>query len=700
MRVDTESVAGAAQTSSAVRWLVGGGVFVAAFLLFLVEPIVAKELLPVLGGSAAVWITCLVFFQTALLAGYAYAHWMADRGGRGALVGHLALLTVGALSALAWGFHAYSTTRAGTAHPFLLLFQALLLTIGLPFVALASTSPLFQAWIARLKPGAIPYRLFALSNLASLLALALYPTLIEPYLRLRTQRIAWSIGFVCFVALSCWLTRTLGKSGPAAAANDPATEATRANEADSADAPRASGRDRALWFLLPMVAAMQLSAVTSYITANIAAIPLLWILPLAAYLISLTIAFQAGGRVPRGLLLRLLAVMLASLAYLLAKIDVTLPTWIAIGFFLMEVFVACLFCHVEAYAIRPQRTSELTSFYLLFAAGGAAGSFLIGVVAPLVMSANYDVPITFFATALVAVAVTWDQGWSQRLLWSVGSALLVYVIVLLHAAYQQKTLVMVRNFYGSLRVKQSELPGLYPIRTLTHGTIQHGTQIFTPELMHTPTTYYAEDSGVGLALRYCCEGRARSVGVIGLGAGTLAAYGKPGDRMRFYELNPAVLPIAQHLFTYLRDSPAQISFAEGDARASLVQEAPQGFDVLVVDAFSGDAIPLHLLTREALELYKRHLAPGGILAFHVSNQHVALEPEIALLAAAAGMQARTVQTEPLPSRGEYRASWVLVTNNQSFLSNPAVADVILLPDQKPGLRLWSDDYSSLLPLLR
>jgi spermidine synthase len=170
--------------------------------------------------------------------------------------------------------------------------------------------------------------------------------------------------------------------------------------------------------------------------------------------------------------------------------------------------------------------------------------------------------------------------------------------------------------------------------------------------------------------------------------------------MRFYELNPAVLPIAQHLFTYLRDSPAQISFAEGDARASLVQEAPQEFDVLVVDAFSGDAIPLHLLTREAVELYKRHLAPGGILAFHVSNQHVALEPEIALLAAAAGMQARTVQTEPLPSRGEYRASWVLVTNNQSFLSNPAVADVILLPDQKPGLRLWSDDYSSLLPLLR
>jgi hypothetical protein len=656
MRVDTERAAGAAQTSSAVSWLVGSGVFVAAFLLFLVEPIVAKQLLPVLGGSAAVWITCLVFFQTALLAGYAYAHWMARREGRGVFVGHVALLAVGALSALAWGFPANSTPRAGTAHPFLLLFEALLLSIGLPFVALASTSPLFQAWVARLEPGAIPYRLFALSNLASLLALALYPTVIEPYLSLRTQRAAWSVGFGCFVALSCWLANGLAKSVP--------------------------------------------GAVTTYITANIAAIPLLWILPLAAYLITLIIAFQAGGLVPRGILLRFLAVMLASLAYLLSKIDVTLPTWIGIGFFLLEVFVACLFCHVEAYAIRPRRTAELTSFYLLFAAGGAIGSFLIGVVAPLITSANYDVPITFFATALVAVVVTWDQGWSQRLLWSVGSALLVYVIVLLHAAYQQQTLVMVRNFYGSLRVKQSGIPGLYPMRILTHGTIQHGTQIFTPELMRTPTTYYAEDSGVGLALRYCCGGRARNIGVIGLGAGTLAAYGRPGDRMRFYELNPAVLPIAQHLFTYLRDSPAQISFAEGDARASLAQEAPQGFDVLVVDAFSGDAIPLHLLTREAVELYKRHLAPGGILAFHVSNQHVALAPEIALLAAAAGMQARTVQTEPNPARGEYRATWVLLTKNQSFLSNPVVADVILLPEEKRGLRLWTDDYSSLLPLLR
>lgn len=699
MKVATEL---AAQTPGAVRWLIGGGVFLAAFLLFLAEPMVAKQLLPVLGGSAAVWITCLVFFQTALLAGYGYAHGMARRAGIAALVVHLALLAVGGLSALAWGWHAHAASGAATAHPFVLVFEALLLTIGLPFVALASTSPLFQAWAARIQPGALPYRLFALSNLASLLALALYPTLIEPYLSLRTQRLAWSVVFVCFVALSVWLTIGVGKHAPASGtdADDLAWEVQEARPDEPAEAPRSSGRVRALWLLLPMVAAMQLSAVTSYITANIAAIPLLWILPLAAYLVSLIIAFEAGELIPRAILLRVLAVMLASLAYLLAKVDVTLPTWMGIGFFLIEVFIACLFCHAEAYAIRPRRRSELTSFYLTFAAGGAAGSFLIGVVAPLLTSANYDVPITFLATALVAVAVTWEQGWGQRLLWSVGSALLVYVVALLYLAYQKQTLVMVRNFYGSLRVKQSDMPGLHPTRTLTNGIIQHGTQIFTPEQMRTPTTYYAEDSGVGMALRYCCEGRARNIGVIGLGAGTLAAYGRPGDRIRFYELNPAVLPIAQHLFTYLRDSSAQISFVDGDARASLAREAPQRFDVLVVDAFSGDAIPLHLLTREAVEIYKRHLAPGGILAFHVSNQHVDLEPEIGLLAAAAGMQARMIRTEPNLSRGEYRATWVLVTNNQSFLAKPAVADVILLPDDKPGLRLWTDDYSTLLPLLR
>jgi spermidine synthase len=456
-----------------------------------------------------------------------------------------------------------------------------------------------------------------------------------------------------------------------------------------------------LWVLLPMGAAMQLAAVTSYLTQNIAAIPLLWILPLAVYLLTLICAFQFPRLLPRGILLRFLAVMLAGLGYMLAHVEVSLPLSIGLSFFLVEVFVSCLFLHSEAYALRPQRASESTVFYLFFAAGGALGSFLIGIASPLVFSFNYDLALTFFVTALLALAATWRSHWAQRLLWGTASALLLALVIMLHVAYQRNTPLAERNFYGSLRVRQSlsAHPGAL-MRTLTNGTIQHGTQIFSDQLRRTPTTYYAEDSGVGLALRFCCRGRARNIGVIGLGVGTIAAYGKAGDRIRFYEINPAVTPIARNLFTYLRESGAQISVVDGDARASLVREEPQNFDVLVVDAFSGDAIPLHLLTAQAMDLYKRHLAPGGILAFHISNQHVDLEPEIALLAKAAGMDARRVSSMANEDRGEFTATWMLLTNSSDFFAQPEVASQVHIPAEDARVHLWTDDYSSLLPLVR
>jgi predicted O-methyltransferase YrrM len=275
------------------------------------------------------------------------------------------------------------------------------------------------------------------------------------------------------------------------------------------------------------------------------------------------------------------------------------------------------------------------------------------------------------------------------------------LLFMLHVAYQRNTPLAVRNFYASLRVRQSlsDHPGA-TLRTLTNGTIQHGTQIFTSELRKTPTTYYAEDSGIGLALRFCCPGRARNIGVVGLGVGTIAAYGQPGDRIRFYEINPAVTPIAQNLFTYLRESAAQVAIVEGDARSSLSREQPQNFDVLVIDAFSGDAIPLHLLTTQAVAVYKRHLAPGGILAFHISNQHVDLEPEIALLAKAAGMDARKVSTFANEDRGEFTATWMLLTDNPNFFTQPEVASHVRQPVENPKVHLWTDDYSSLLPIIR
>jgi len=667
------------------RVLFGCAIFLASFLLFLVEPIAAKQLLPALGGSAAVWITCLVFFQTALLVGYLYAHWLARRSLWSL---HYGMLFLAAASSVAWAVH-NSGMATASQHPVSAIFTALGLSIGLPFLMLGATSPLLQVWLARLELSGVPYRLFALSNLASLLALALYPTLIEPHFTLRAQRMGWCGGFLVFAAISAILAfKTRAVTYTASVAEDESTISP------------ASPSHKLLWILLPMGAAMQLSAVTSYLTQNIAAIPLLWILPLAVYLITLILAFQFPRLLPRGIVVRFLVVMLAGLGYALSQSEVSWPLRASLPLFLLELFVACFFCHSAAYELRPERTSESTLFYLLFAAGGALGSFLIGIASPLVFRFNYDLALSFFVTALLALAVTWRAGWAQRLLWTTASALMLALVVMLHIAFQRNTPVAVRNFYGSLRVRESFAPHPGALtRTLTNGTIQHGSQIYTDELRKTPTTYYAEDSGVGLALRFCCQGRARNIGVVGLGVGTIAAYGSPGDRIQFYEINPAVAPIAQNAFTYLRESGAQIGIVQGDARTSLQQEPPQKFDVLVVDAFSGDAIPLHLLTTQAVELYKRHLAPGGILAFHISNQHVDLEPEIVLLAHAAGMDVRRVSTFENPQRGEFTATWMLLTEGGDFFAKPEVAAAAREPALNASARLWTDDYSSLLPFL-
>jgi hypothetical protein len=672
-----------------MRIFYGCAIFLGAFLLFAVEPMAAKQLLPALGGSSAVWITCLVYFQTALLAGYLYAHGLGRiRTVRATRVLHIALLAVAAALLVLVGRPDLS---GAASHPQTAIFVALTLTIGLPFLLLASTSPLLQLWLAREQHSGVPWKLFALSNAGSLLALVLYPTAIEPHLSLSVQREAWGCGFALYAmvcAAIAWRVRGRDAEPEPAAAGK-----------------RASLRAKLLWFLLPAGGAIQLCAVTSHLSQNIAAIPLLWVLPLGVYLLTFIIAFEAPPLRSMWMVTRLLIVLLAALAWMLSKTDVTIPIQISIGFFLAELFFACLFCHVQTYALRPADASESTLFYLSIAAGGAAGTIFIGIVCPMVFDANYDVALAFLATAALALIVTWGSkgkaGWGQRLLWGTGTALLLALVVMLHIVYARDALVEERNFYGALRVKETHVPpGAETVRTLLNGTIEHGTQWFAPQFRRNPTTYYATDSGVGLALRFCCGERQRNIGVVGLGAGTVAAYGQSGDRMRFYEINPLVRPIAENLFTYLRESGAQISFAEGDARISLTREAPQNFDVLVVDAFSGDAIPVHLLTTQAMAVYRRHLAPGGILAFHVSNQYLDLTPEVAELASASGMQARVVDTPAQESRGEYRATWVLVTNNAGFLAEPQVVAFARKIPAEPGLRVWTDDYSSLLPLLQ
>lgn len=669
------------------RSLFATAVFLGAFLLFMVEPIAAKQLVPVLGGSAAVWITCLVFFQTALLCAYLYAHWMARRP---RWIIYFGLLLAGLATAVGWCLRSV-VLDGGSNHPTLAVFAVLTSTIGLPFLALGTTSPLMQVWWARLHGSAVPYRLFALSNLASLLALAAYPTMVEPHLTLRAQRFAWCCGFAVFAVVTgtlAWRARSAGVSSQPS------------EDADGENAGRAPVAQKLLWVLLPMGAAMQLSAVTSYLTANVAAIPMLWVLPLGVYLLTIILAFEFPRVLPRGIVARFLILMLASIGYAFTKQDAEWPLRVSIGFFLVEAFASCLFCHSEAYRLRPRRSSETTEFYLLFAAGGALGSFLIGIAFPLLFRFNMDLVITCCFTAFLAFLVTWQDGWNSRLLWGVGTIIMTVQVFWIATVNARNTQVAVRNFYGALRVKQNfGYPGAI-LRTLTNGNVEHGTEIFgTDAQRHTPTTYYAEDSGVGLALRFCCDSRPRRIGVIGLGAGTVAAYGRPGDRIQFYEINPAVEPIARNVFRYIRDSGAQISVITGDARTSLATEPPQGFDVLVVDAFSGDAIPLHLLTREALALYRRHLAPGGIIAFHISNRHVDLEPPIALLAASAGMQARHVYSLANETRGEYTSTWMLLTDNAAFFQQPELVSHAFYPETLPGLRPWTDDFSSLLPVL-
>ena len=679
----------------ASRLLYGTTVFLGAFLLFLIEPMAAKQLLPTLGGSSAVWLTCLVFFQVTLLLGYLFAHWLTGcecLGWRRHF--YLALLIAAALMLAAQRIHPIEMSQ-GSGHPVTTIFALLTLSIGLPFLLVGSTSPLMQVWFMRSYGGDVPYRLFALSNAGSLLALVAYPLVVEPNIALRLQGALWAAGFLVY-AILCGV---IASSGRAENAEEAVTDKEGA-------VSRTPAFIKGLWFLLPMAAAMQLSAVTAHLTVNIAAIPLLWMLPLTVYLLSFILAFEFPGFYRRGIVVRLLVVMLASLGYAISKTDVSLPIGVAILFFLAECFLACLFCHAEAYALRPQRGSETTVFYLLLAAGGAAGTFFIGIASPLIFSANYDLAISFFVTAAAAVAVTWKDGWPQRMLWIVASGLLLFFAIMLRSAYSRDALVEVRNFYGTLRVKETATAQADPERMLLNGTIQHGTQIFGNGLSRTPTTYYAMNSGVGLALRFCCSAggsdvaRPRSIGVIGLGTGTLAAYGHAGDRIRFYEINPSVRPIAQNLFTYLRDSAATITFADGDARTSLVREEPQNFDVLVVDAFSGDAIPLHLLTVEAIAIYKRHLAPDGILAFHVSNQYLNLVPEIAQLAVATNMPAKLFEVAGDDATGEYRSTWVLLSNSTVFFNQPDVAGAASDAPTMPHLRAWTDDYSSLLPILQ
>ena len=664
-------------------------IFLSAFLLFLVEPILAKQLLPWFCGSAAVWITCLVFFQSALLFGYLYADFTTSRlSVRRRAVLHIVLL---AASLLFLPIALNAHWRSGTVEPTWRILALLTASIGLPFILLSATGPLVQDWYARAMPGTPPYRLFSLSNFASLLALLCYPFVLEPLTTGHTQLLGWSIFFALFVILcasAAWRSRNFIDS-----------PAQLGEEAGASSPPHWSRY--ALWVSLAACGSVLLLAVTNHLCQNITPVPLLWVVPLALYLLTFVVAFNRRNWYPRWWILRLLVVMLAAMGYALYDVDAVEAAPVYVPLFCIGLFVACWFCHGELNGLRPD-TRYLTSFYLAIAFGGVIGAVFVGLVAPQVFDNLYELPVALLLTAVLAAILSWNghggQRWLARALWTSVSIAMAVVLVLQVQGYQRDSIAMTRSFYGALRVTQSPNIGPQQQRTLFHGTITHGSQYLSPALRSQPTTYYTRRSGVGYALRFCCTWPKR-VGIVGLGTGTLATYGVPGDSFRFYEINPQVIHIAQSLFTYLHDSKAQIDIISGDARLSLEAEPPQEFDVLVIDAFSGDAIPVHLLTREAMALYLRHLQPNGILAFHVSNNYLRLAPVVARLAEAFGYKSFLVETEANTEDLSAASQWVLVTRKRSFiqlLGLSLAGETVPIP---PGLPLWNDDYNNLFQVL-
>jgi SAM-dependent methyltransferase len=438
---------------------------------------------------------------------------------------------------------------------------------------------------------------------------------------------------------------------------------------------------------------MLLLSTTNQITQNVAAVPFLWILPLLTYLLTFILCFESSRWYRRDVFLRLLAVGLGSVGYAISNIEQSVSIVVAVPIFLLGLFFGCMYCHGELSYLKPDGR-HLTSFYLMIALGGALGAALVGLAAPALLSAIYELPLSLLFVAVLALHLNWRNGWLQRLLWVSMTAAMILVLTAEVRGYHQNALIMTRSFYGALRVAESA-----GVRALYHGTVKHGAEFLSSERRMIPTTYYGPGSGAGLALQFGTAGPKR-VGIVGLGAGTLSAYGRSGDVFHFYEINSQVIELARSQFFYLGGTAAKVETTLGDARLSLEREPPQDFDVLAVDAFSGDAIPVHLLTREAFALYLRHLKPEGILAFHVSNQYLDLAPVVQQLALFYGYPAVLVRSPKDDDRLLASATWVLVTHNRAFLEHPEISNAIEPIPPRPGLRLWTDDYNNLLQVIR
>jgi SAM-dependent methyltransferase len=754
----------------------------AAFLLFQVELVIGKAVLPWFGGAPAVWTTCLLFFQAVLLGGYAWSHALISRATpRRQAVAHGALL-IACLAVLGWHLVSWgspllpgmSLKPGGQENPVPAILAVLAATVGLPFFALSATAPLLQAWFSRASPGRSPYRLYALSNAGSLLALLSYPFLVEPLLSLRVQVRVWGIGFGIF-ALACGACAIRAGAVPA---GRPTGDGTGPAREAAAGTRRPGIARRFLWLGLPASASVMLLAVTSQISQEVAVVPFLWVLPLSLYLLSFVLCFHDRRWYSRTVFNPLLGVAVFMACFLLYR-GSDVPVLGQIGTWSFVLFVCCMVCHGELARLAPD-PSHLTSYYLRLGAGGVVGGVFVALVAPVVFDGFWELHVGLLACGLAALLALLEDGgswlregkvwpavvalvsavagttaflvptaqgsafarlwpvivagagvllavfwlgrrvrafrlWRGRPLFATGcltvALMLLSVVLRAHiGAVLAGSLEVSRGFFGVLTVEQ-EFAG-NPDRhayLLRNGRIMHGFQFSSESKRRLATSYYGEGSGIALALLHhprreapTAAGRTLRIGVAGLGVGTIATYGREGDLLRFYEINPDVVRFATGgVFTYLADTPARVEVVVGDARVSLEREESQQFDVLVVDAFSSGAIPVHLLTAEAFEVYLRHLRSGGILAIHASNRTLDLMPVISSLAHHFNLAAVSVAKKRSADGICWGSLWILLTSNVGFISTPGIADDAA-PERArwPEIPMWTDDHSSLLPLLK
>lgn len=656
---------------------------------------IGKFILPWFGGTPAVWSTSMLFFQLLLSGGYAYAYWLVKRPRQGWIQITLLGTTIGLLALLGrvWSSPitpAASLRPADVSFPVFNIFLLLTVSVGLPYFVLASNGPLMQAWFSRVFPERSYARLYALSNVGSLLGLLAYPLLIEPTFTLRQQGWLWSGGFFLFALVAgalSWRTRN-------------ADESVRINSSSE----RPSFSLRVLWIILSGIASLFLLSVTNQISQEVAVIPFLWILPLAIYLLSFIFSFSDSRWYERRIYTLLFCIASLGMLWVLLRAG-SLNVLVQISVYGVLLFLATMICHGELYSLRPH-ADHLTSFYLMVSFGGAAGGIFVNLIAPFLFTGYWEFYLSWLLTILLLVVMLLPRFSAQVNIQArvMGVSFLVAITLLAFGLNQyQNALFVERNFYGVIRVTEFDQKAV----AMIHGMTVHGIQYLDDRAR--PTTYYVQDSGIGLLLQnYPREAKRLRVGVLGLGAGTLATYAQAGDVYRFYEINPIVVRLANgegDYFTFLKDSKADVTVVTGDARISLAQELSSGqrqnFDILVLDTFSSDSIPIHLVTKEAFTLYLEHLAPNGVIAAHISNRHLNLQPVLWKLAQEFNLQMVMINKPASADAGSFPSEWVVLTQDPLLFEIPAIKSrAIPFTDFDSSVRLWTDDYSNLFQILK